>query len=40
LSTVDKALINDVENDLLTKMLEKDPSNRITAAKCLEHNFF
>lgn len=40
LENVDKALINEVEKALLAKMLEKDPTNRISAEGCLEHDFF
>jgi serine/threonine protein kinase len=37
---MDASLINDQEKDLLSKMLEKNPQNRFSAEKCLEHPFF
>jgi len=37
---VDWDRVSDSAKDLLTKMLEKDPSKRISAQECLEHEWF
>lgn len=32
--------MNSIEKDLLTRMLEKDPSKRISSKDCLDHPYF
>ena len=37
---MDSTLINAQEKDLLGRMLERNPQNRISAQACLDHPFF